>query len=359
LTPRDDGTFDLSFHGSERNGWGASRLDGLVSLLRDIPYQSLRPEFYNLRGSAWNSLSLLRWDPEKQRFSTSVSGPLGGNPKQRLLAHLDARRERWDVDTSLRDGVAGPGIFELQILEAGAELQDIVRGRTCLRTAFTVSHRRFSGMHVDDSRLGTLFNPGLLLRYEAGLHQDYSAPESRLEVSWDADARVGKVLAAEAKPFARAAGLVRWQWLPQARGNDYRLSGMVGAGITAGPAPFDELFSLGLETDNSTYLRGHPGTAQGRKGAGPLGRRYFFLNCSLDKLIRRNGLWEWTAGPFADTGRVYAGGTPFGSRWLIDAGIVTRFTILGRFTVALSYGRSLRGNSRALFAQTGTDDSKF
>ena len=357
LSPRDDGTFDLNFRASERNGWGASRLEGLVSLLRDIPHQSLRPEFYNLGGSAWNSLSLLRWDAQKQRFATSISGPIDGNPRLRLQALLDARREHWDVGSALREAADVPADFELRSVEAGAEVRDMVGTHTSLRTAITVSDRRFSGAPTDNSPLGTLFQQGVLLKYDAGLHQGYSAPENRLEVSWDADASFGKVLTTWGKPYARATGVLRWQWLPEPRGKDYRGAGRIGAGMTLGEAPFDELFSLGLETDNDIYLRGHMGTLNGKKGAGPLGRNYLLLNCGVDKLVHRNGLWELTAGPFVDTGKSYAASTPFGSRWLLDAGIVTRFTILGSITLALSYGRNVQGPRDALFLRiTGTDD---
>jgi tetratricopeptide (TPR) repeat protein len=38
LEAQADGSFDLRFHGSERNGWGNGKWEGLISLLRGLPY---------------------------------------------------------------------------------------------------------------------------------------------------------------------------------------------------------------------------------------------------------------------------------------------------------------------------------
>jgi tetratricopeptide (TPR) repeat protein len=70
LRAHDDGRFDLGFHAAERNGWGSSKWEGLVSLLRDTPYQAVDPGFYNLGRAGVNWVSTYRWDDEKRRVFT-------------------------------------------------------------------------------------------------------------------------------------------------------------------------------------------------------------------------------------------------------------------------------------------------
>jgi len=98
LEARPDGKFDVVFRVRERNAdfkWG-----WLIALLRGLPYQTVNPEFINIRRRAINSESLIRWDAEKRRFWTNLSGPLFGDPKMRFHLDLDLRDENWDVRRS-------------------------------------------------------------------------------------------------------------------------------------------------------------------------------------------------------------------------------------------------------------------
>jgi hypothetical protein len=112
----------------------------------------------------------------------------------------------------------------------------------------------------------------------------------------------------------------------------------------------DELFQLGLERDNELWLRGQPGTINGRKGAAPLGRRYFLANWEMDKNIYRGAFFNVKLGPFLDNGAIADSSGLFGSqRWLWDAGAQCKVRILGSVTVALSYGRDLRGGPNVFY----------
>ena len=51
LQARDDGKFDILFRNRERDGWGQGKLEKLFLLFRGLPFQSITPEFYNLRAS--------------------------------------------------------------------------------------------------------------------------------------------------------------------------------------------------------------------------------------------------------------------------------------------------------------------
>jgi hypothetical protein len=123
------------------------------------------------------------------------------------------------------------------------------------------------------------------------------------------------------------------------------------AGATAGKATLDELFELGIERDNDLWLRGHAGTLDGRKGAAPLGRRFFLSNWEMDKNIYGNGFVTLKLGPLLDTGAIADSSGFFGSRrWLWDAGAQCKIQVLGSLNVVLSYGRDLRGGHNAFYA---------
>src|SRR2546430_11235660 len=48
LTPADSGNYDLRLHVTERNHWGNSKAEGMLSLLSGLPYATVYPELYNL-----------------------------------------------------------------------------------------------------------------------------------------------------------------------------------------------------------------------------------------------------------------------------------------------------------------------
>jgi hypothetical protein len=133
-------------------------------------------------------------------------------------------------------------------------------------------------------------------------------------------------------------------WLPRPQGDDFEMRMRVRAGATAGAVTFDELFQLGVERDNDLWLRGHAGTIGGRKGAAPLGRRYFLTNWETDKNIYGNGVFTLKVGPFLDTGWIADSSGLFGSqRWLWDTGAQCKVRVLGSVSIVLIYGRDLRG----------------
>ncbi len=86
LLPRDDDTFDVVFRSAERRAWW-------LSLVRGLAFQTVHPEFYNLRGSATNFVSLVRWDAQKRRAFATLSGPIARDPGKRYR-RLSRRAER-------------------------------------------------------------------------------------------------------------------------------------------------------------------------------------------------------------------------------------------------------------------------
>ncbi len=111
LQARDDGRFDILFRNRERDGWGQGTLEELFLLFRQLPFQSITPEVYNLHHQAINFVSLYRWDAEKRRLGAQLSGPFK-DPKFRYGLTADLRSENWDIRDSFQG--SAPVLGQLQ-----------------------------------------------------------------------------------------------------------------------------------------------------------------------------------------------------------------------------------------------------
>ena len=352
LAPVDSGNYDLKLHLAERNGWGDSKLEGIISLLSGLPYATVYPEFYNLGRDAVNLTSLARWDSEKRRISLSFSLPLYGDPSLRLHLYADARNENWNLAQTFLGSVTPLTDLNIRRVAAGAEVQSIVNGRWSWSAGAEIANRNFrnlSGLTSPSER--PFFTDAISVAARLGVQGSlWRLPERRFTLDSSAEARAGREFANELGPFATLRGALRARWFPRAKGDDYEMQGRIRAGATAGKATLDELFELGIERDNDLWLRGHAGTIGGRKGAAPLGRRFFLANWELDKNIYQNGFFTLKLGPFLDSGAVADSSGLFGSRrWLWDTGAQGKVRVLGSLTVVLSYGRDLRGGRNVYY----------
>jgi len=352
LAPTDSGNYAVTLHLAERNGWGDSKVEGIVSLLSGLPYATVYPEFYNLGHRAVNVTSLARWDSEKRRVSLAVSMPIDGDPSLRLRAYADARNENWNLTRTFFG--AGTPLSDLNIrrVAAGAELRSVVNGRWSWSGGAEVAHRNFrnlSGPLSSSERL--FFTATSSLAGWLGVSRSLlRVPERRFTLDTTAEVRAGREFADSLGPFGTLRGSLLAHWLPQAQGDDYEMQTRIRGAGTLGKVTVDELFQLGIERDNDLWLRGHAGTIEGRKGAAPLGRRYFLVNWELDKNIYRNGFFTVKLGPFLDSGAVADSSSLFGSqRWLWDSGIQCKVRIFGSVTVLLSYGRDLHGGKGVFY----------
>jgi hypothetical protein len=363
LAPREENEkFDLVFRSSERNGWGDTKWQGLISMLRGAPYATIYPEWYNLGRSAVNVTSLVRFDPEKLRGFASLAMPAGGNPKLRWRLYLDGRKENWDLTRNLSrtsilacpssvsctDGQAGMPILHLQKIEAGADIRGVIGDRWGWSGTVSFADRRFARAPV----AGTLFTNGVSAKYRLQVDRVVlRAPEKRLTVNSLAFGEFGKLFARGFGPYSRVGASLVAHWFPQARGDRYELSASARTGRTFGPVPFDELFMLGLERDNDLPMRAHIGTRDGRKGSSPLGRNYFLWNSDFDRTIYDAAFLKVKLGPFLDSGKITDPSGFFGSnRWLWDTGVRLKVSIFSTVTVAFSYGKDLRGGRNAFYA---------
>jgi hypothetical protein len=330
LAARPEEQFDLRLRASERPA-----RPGVIAVLARLPFQAIQPEFHDIGGSGANWSNLLRWDAQKRRVRTALSGPLRGNPKWRYSLFADGRRETWNT--------GGAEDFRLSKVEAGAEIISIVNSRLRWSSGFEVARRVLSNAPE--------FESGYSLKYRAGVERSLVRnPERRFRLDSGGNLELGRMLSGSRDAFRRLQGALSAHWFPKARGEDYAMTMSLRAGKTAGNAPFDELFILGLERDNDLWLRGHVGTRGGKKGSAPMGGNYVLVNWEMDKELYRNGYFSVAAGPFLDSGRVYDERTQIGPRrWLWDTGAQCKVRVLGGATVVITYGRDLRSGGDALY----------
>ncbi len=98
-----------------------------------------------------------------------------------------------------------------------------------------------------------------------------------------------------------------------------------------------------MERDGTRWVRGLRGTRDGRKGAAPLGDRFWLANFQTTRRAFRHGFLDVRAGPFFDAGRVHDSGGVFGSaRTELAAGVQVELRVFGSLGVTLLYGRDLR-----------------
>jgi tetratricopeptide (TPR) repeat protein len=351
LTPAGE-HFDATLHLAERNGWGDTRLEGAIALLSGVPYATVYPEIHNIGHRAVNFTSLLRWDSQKRRVFGALSTPLFDNPSRRLQMYFDARNENWNLSKTFFGGGTPVSDLNLRRLAGGVELRSVANARWSWSTGMEVAGRSFHNLQgITSSAERTFFTDsnsfGYWLRAERSLLR---VPERRFTLEAGAEGRIGRTFAENLGAFGTARGLLDAHWLPRAIGDDYEMRTRVRAGATAGNVPLDELFQLGVERDNDLWMRGHVGTSGGRKGAAPLGRRYFLANWEIDKNVYSNGLFTVKLGPFLDTGKISDASGSFGAReWLWDTGAQCKVRILGSVTVVLIYGRDLRGGHNVFY----------
>jgi hypothetical protein len=270
-----------------------------------------------------------------------------------LQLYFGARNENWNLSATFL--AAGPALGDLNLrrMAGGIELHSVASGRWSWSTGMEVASRSFRNLPaITTTAERAFFSDGDSFAY--WLRADRSllrVPEHRLTLDASAEGRIGRTFADNLGAFGTARGSLDAHWLPRATGDDYELRTRVRAGATLGSVPFDELFQLGVERDNDLWLRGHAGTTGGRKGAAPLGRRYFLANWEMDKNVYSNGLFTVKLGPFLDTGGIADSSGLFGSqRWQWDTGAQCKVRVLGSITVVLIYGRDLRGARNVLYA---------
>jgi tetratricopeptide (TPR) repeat protein len=350
LLAREDGAFDVVFRNWERNGWGHNYKEGLFLLCRGLPFQTINPEFYNLKHEAINFVSLFRWDAEKRRISAQLSSRFHHNPKFNYQFFTDLRSENWNIQSSFQGPTTLLGSLNLRREAFGANFTSFAGARWHWSAGAEVSHRDFRSVIAGPALTPNLLAKGYQLKQVAQVDVSlWRSPERRMTVDTGAHSEAGRIWSHPSHSFEKIQGSARFHWLPQAEGDDYEMQYQLRAGKTFGEIPFEELFILGLERDNDLWMRAHIGTRDGRKGSAPLGRNYFLSNWEQDKNIFQRSLFTIKCGPFLDVGKITDDVPGLGShKWLWDTGAQVKSQIFG-IRVALSYGKDLRSGNNAFY----------
>jgi tetratricopeptide (TPR) repeat protein len=353
LEARPDGRFDVALNLQERNGWGINLWQALLSTFSGVAYQTVYPAYFNLRGSAINVTSLVRWDAQKRRLEGVLSAPLRKNPKWRYRIGLDLRNENWDVRDSFTGVAPVLASLNLRRQAGGAEVESFSSGTWGWSAGFEFSHRDYRNVIPGSILTPSLLFTGNQLKQFAGIHYDLlRVPEHRLTLTTSASSQLGRIWSEPAHAFAKLQGSATANWLPRSEGDDYQTQLRVRGGGIAGDVPFDELFILGMERDNDLWMRAHVGTRDGRKGSAPLGRRYFLTNSEIDKNVYSNGLITVKLSPFLDSGKITDPSENLGSHhWLWDTGVQAKLRVLG-VGVVFVYGKDLRSGNNAFYFTT-------
>jgi hypothetical protein len=356
LDALDDGRFDVSFQAQERNGWGSSKWDALLSTFRGAFYETIYPEYLNLGRSGINLTSLARWDIAKRRLAASLSGPFRLNPKYRYQVGLDLRNENWVLRPSSVGLAPALGALNLQRYAVNGAITSLSSGRWSWLTGAELSDRDYRNVLAGSGLPPQVLSSGYQLKQFGQMNYQWlRVPERRFESQASVTSETGAIWSAPAHTFEKLQGAVTAHWYPQMSGDDYALRAKVRSGKTLGSVPFDELFMLGLERDNDLWMRAHIGTRAGQKGSAPLGRDYFLFNSEIDKSLYKNGFLSVKLSPFLDLGKSTDPLPGLGSRgWLTDTGVQAKLRVLG-VGVIFIYGRDLRFGKNTFYVTPGID----
>jgi hypothetical protein len=354
LNARSDEKFDVDFHAAERDGFGSSRLEALISTLSGLPYETVYPAHYNMGRVATNIDSLLRWDRQKRRAWMSVGVTVHNLPQWRGTLQFDARDENWAIRKSFSGAAPVLGSFDLERQSATAFFSDIRSGRLQWSTGAQLIHRNFHGVVQGTALNPSLVEPGFTLKALGSVQSKIiDMPERRFTVLGNISSELGRVWptvgSAASRLFVNLQAGATAHWFPQAEGDRYEVQQRIRAGRIFKNASIDELYLLGMERDTDLWLRGHVGTRDGRKGSSPLASSYLLTNSDFYRRIYSNGLITIKAGPLLDIARANAPDAALApNRWYFDAGAQAKLTVLGT-SVVLTWGHDLRSGSNAFY----------
>jgi tetratricopeptide (TPR) repeat protein len=350
LSARPDGSFNAEFHALERNGFGSSRLQALVSTFGGVFYETVYPSYFNLGRSAINIESLFRWDSQKLRARVAISGPLRNLPQHRWSLATDERDENWTIRRSFTGTSPSLGSLEMEREAASGSITSFHSADLTWSLGAELSHRSYRNVNYGSALTPNLATSSFQLKQTASMQDTLlDLPERRFSLTATASSEFGRLWSNPPRLFEKLQGSALAHWFPQAQGDRYEAMQQIRAGHTFGAAPFDELFMLGVERDNDLWLRGHIGTRDRQKGSAPLGYSYFLLNSDFYHRIYTNGLFTLQAGPLLDIGRVSAPTSGLSTRqWLFDTGVEAKLSVLGT-SVVITYGRDLRTGANAFY----------
>jgi hypothetical protein len=351
LAARPDGSFNAIFRAQEQNGFGSSKLAALLSTLGGLPYETIYPTYADINRAAMNFDALLRWDAQKRRAWASLSAPLNGFPQWRWQISTDLRNENWDVRRSFTGTAPVLGSLNLERESIDATLTSLHSGAVRWSLGGELAHRNFRDVIPGSAFTPQLLAPGFEIKQLSTVDASVlRLPEHRFILTAGAASDFARTLTTPSYLSEKLQVSARAHWLPQMQGDNYDLTQQIRAGKIFGTAPFDDLFVIGMDRDDTNlWMRAHLATRDGRKGSSPIGDAYFLSNTDFYRRIYGNGLIAIHVGPLLDIGKMSAPTSGLSSgQWLVDTGVEARLTVL-HTSVVLSYGRDLRSGANAFF----------
>ena len=358
------GQFDAVFRAQEQDGFGPSKAAALVSMLGGVPYQTVYPRYANIGRGAMNFDSLVRWDAQKRRAWGELSAPLQGRPEWRWQLGTDLRNENWALRQSFTGTAPVLGSFNLESEAVQGSLTSLRSGAVQWTLGAELSHRIFrdvesgsgSGSQTAPALTASLLTPGWELKPQASVKAGLlRLPQYRVTVTGGGSADFARL---RSEPSHTSGGLQGWataRWLPgfggsSLEGDRWDLREELRAGKVFGSPPFDDLFVLGMDRDDTDlWMRGHIATRDGRKGSSPVGDGYLLANTDALRRVYSNGLLSIHVGPLLDVGKMAAPTLGLSSgEWLVDTGLEARLTVL-HTSVVFSWGRDLRAGKNAFW----------
>lgn len=309
-------------------GW----LAWVLPMLRELPYEGLVFDRYDIGGQGADLFSLGRWDPNKRRVSVQWRAPVRGKPRSEYQVWVDGRDELWDLSSIMGLGVKSAS--------AGGDYITAVTDRLQWTVGANLERHTFDQPGFPDTWQAMLND-----RFDYDLWQ---LPEHRIAVSSWGLFDVGRTNGR----LAVMRGGFKGEWFPEAKGELYRLTSQAQAGRIFGQAPVDELFQLGMERDTEPdlWLRGLVSTKDGRKGSGLLGRNYAIWQTTLERRFFHIPLVTFSAGAFFDMGRAWNGEFGIAEEGVsYDAGAQLHVKTVGGMGLTLVYGRDLSSGRGAFY----------
>jgi tetratricopeptide (TPR) repeat protein len=351
LDAQPDGSFNAVFRAQEQDGFGSSTLAALLSTLGGTPYETIYPSYSNIGRAAMNFDGLFRWDAQKRRAWGSLSAPLNGFPEYRWHLASDLRNENWAIRPSFTGTAPVLGFLNLEREAFDASLTSLRSGALQWTAGGELSHRIFRDVVPGSVLTSSLLTPGFELKQVSSLAARLlRLPQYRFTLTGGASSEFGRTFTTPAHLSEKLQGSASVRWQPGMQGDAYELNQQLRAGKLFGATPFDDLFVLGMDRDDTNlWMRGHVATRDGRKGSSPLGDAYLLSNTDFLRRAYGNGLLSIHVGPLLDTGKMSAATTGLSSgEWLVDVGAEARLTVL-HTSVVLSYGRDLRSGGNAFW----------
>lgn len=348
LLAREEQEFDVELQLMDRQGPSSGWIARLAPIAAGLPYQTVVLDLNNIRRSGTNFRSLVRWDPDKRMVAASLSGPLIGRPKWRYTIGGSARQELWDLRSTYNAPLVSKGALPLEKVSIDVGVEQGINSRLSWSNIGTFSHRSYKGI-VDPN--DPLFASGAGLKESSMLrYRLIDEPAARLTLDTLGGVEVGTVLASNTMRFTQLQAGLNFRWDINEGPKRLTMTSSARAAMTFGDMPFDEYSMLGMERDNSLWLRGHVGTFDGRKGNAPLGTDYVLFANDLKKTVYRNALFSWSAGPLFDIGSISDPTGKFGSKgWLYDTGVESQWRFLGGLTFVLTYGYDIKNGNNVVY----------